>query len=1014
MRAPQLLLSLLVLLLLAAAGWFVLRDDAAGGPADEALTQAIARDEGVTPDAGTLPATPLAEPAEAGPGSEAGAERVELAEAPPAAAEEERRTRRLRGRVVDSLGAPLADARVFVARGRGFGSERIDLLPEDAPFTRVERATTDDRGEYVLDTAWRGELRLAARAKGYAPLRVTRHVEGGDEASVADLVLERGGLLSGHVVDAAGNGVEGVSFEALETSTTSGIRVDFASGSAQPLATSGPGGAFVVDELAVGPFELQLRHPEHPDLFVTGEVERSGEAQGDLRYVLEDGLRISGLARGVPAGEEAGYLVRARPAEDPGFDGPEGLAAYRMAPVGPGGDFLLRGLRAGDYLLHLVEADSDLQLFAQPQSTGVVAEAGASGVELDLRPPCSLTFRVLDAESGEPLSDFRCKAGRHWMQVLEAAEAELEPGMALYEDVPLDAGRTSVALRVEAEGYESLDLPDVELAPGERTDLGDLRLQRVPTISVLVVADATGEPIERARVRLEEVRPELGPGERRVSMSLDLDVDDHPEVPGFESRDQSSGRTDEEGRVELPSLPGKTCRLSVRARGFADYKGVAIELPTNGGLELEARLLEGGQVVVQVLDADGEPKSGARVEQRLLDEGGNTRVIGGPGGRRTNSKGIVEFDHLPAGTHRFELAEAGPGMVLEGGDQVILAGFGRDEPATGGVDVLVSEGSVSEITLHAAPEGTLRGRVTESGEPLSGATLSFEKDTGAPAGGPAGMAMGMPGFDSGPSARTDGRGEYEIEGLQVGDYDVTITHPSRAMPAEARIQVREGTGSEDFDLSIAILEGRVLDSQGEPAAGVRVTPKRYEEPGVRRTSVMRMVVADGGGGAMSFTMGEQEGEPARTDAEGRYQLRGVTPDVEIYVETAHDSFQEARSEPVTVGADQTRRGLDIEVFEAGSVELVVVDGAGDPMSFCLLDLEYRGASEEPVDPETTFVGEGGRAKVASLRPGRWSASGRTISMGMSPGGGSEDTREAPPVEFEVRPGETVEALVTFD
>ncbi len=1010
MRTSPLLLALSATVVVVAGAWYALQP-----PAEESAQVLALSQESPEAPGGPGGSTELA----AASAPEIGAREEATAETSASPVSEggvatgtAQAGRSIVGRVVDEFGNPVPDARVFVARSSGFTSAQIDRLPDDADgLVSVERSQTGEGGRFEIESKLRGELRFAVRAPSFAPLRVLRDVEGGDEAEIEDLVLVRGVTLSGYVVDQAGVGVSGVGLDPIVTERSGGLVMTFGAGPSRSLVTSGPDGGFLLNELTAGAFRLRLTHPDHPDLVVEGESSLPGETVSGLRYVLEDGFTIDGFVRDLQPGQSDALVVRAKP-EELDFDPIEGFGSPRIATLGAGGAFQLRGLTEGAHVLHVIESKGSAALFAKERSSARRADAGARGVELTVAESYGLTFRVLDAATGEPLTLFDVEAGASWLEALRNdegdAKTEHPDGRVTMEDVQVDPARPRTQVKITAIGYAPRLIEDIELAAGEVTELGDVRLERVPIVTVRVVDDSTGEPVANARVRLTERPAPMAAGERRIS----LEMGDSEEAGfAFGGSESTRGETDENGVAELPSLPGKLCRLSVDGRKFAEYTLAEVELPEGGELELEARLKRGGTVVVTVLDASGEPKAGARVRQRPTVGDGGPIVLGGSGARKSKSDGTVTFKNLPAGAHRFSLEEDSPGgMILEGGGQMMIGGASPGSMEQG-EEVQVAEGGEAELTLRAAPRGAVVGRVTERGQPLVGATLTFEA---ASSGEDEEMRRLMPMFGGGTAATTDGQGAFRQEELKVGEYTVRIAHPSRAMDAEFELSVGAGDQREVFELAVAMIEGRVLDSDGKPVVGIEVRPERVRESeGPQRAVAMSFVVQGDTGGAMTFSNAGAAKTTTVTDEDGRYLLRGVASNVELVVKTSSGDFQPGESSPVTVDGNQTRRDVDIAVYAAGSLTVLIRNRDGSAASFCMAELDFVGEAEEAPGPEREFVGESGQTTVRSLRPGTWQVGARTIDM-MGSQGGEAPTRRAEPVRIEVLPGETVEVLLELE
>ena len=194
------------------------------------------------------------------------------------------------------------------------------------------------------------------------------------------------------------------------------------------------------------------------------------------------------------------------------------------------------------------------------------------------------------------------------------------------------------------------------------------------------------------------------------------------------------------------------------------------------------------------------------------------------GGNVTDSEGMKEFKHLAAGSHSFKLGgSGGPGIVMISSSQSDGMAFDMSgSPAGGGEQekwehVEVADGETSELTLVAPAKSVLYGKIVESGKPLPGATVRLEEE------GSDGFGAGMFGFGDELSAKTNGKGEFRLEGVDVGKYTVIVTHTLRALPSEFDVSLLEGENDMGtVDLYVCIVEGRVVNQAGDPLEGVRI------------------------------------------------------------------------------------------------------------------------------------------------------------------------------------------------
>lgn len=223
----------------------------------------------------------------------------------------------------------------------------------------------------------------------------------------------------------------------------------------------------------------------------------------------------------------------------------------------------------------------------------------------------------------------------------------------------------------------------------------------------------------------------------------------------------------------------------------------------------------GHDVRVRVTDANGEPVLGAEVSAYWFDGVAwrDVTSTSGPGGR-------VVLRGCPPGFARV-------GAVAPGFAERVL-----DEPAPVPSDV--------ELVLVLSGAGTVRGRVLAGGEPHPDFELVFWSAD--------------PSTASSVSVRDSSDGSFEIPSAPFGE--VTLLAFSDAHPASAPVTVyvgRDAPAFAELELEPALVGGgRVLDERTrEPIEGARIQP--YVNHGAQLLTPW--------------------GPPARTDADGRFEMR---------------------------------------------------------------------------------------------------------------------------------------------
>lgn len=1008
----SLLSAVVVLSLLAATAWFLLRSpepaQVAAGPAAENGAAALVAE----PSAPSAPSS--AEPVE--PESE----RVALQAGPTGVAAVSAAARGTRGtgvtlvgQVLDGAGAPLKGARVLALSidNPAFVGPPLDALDGDEFFGRERlEARTDAEGRFEVSGAKPGNLRLAVRAPRWAPLdKDDLLVPSGERHELGVFTLSPSPLVSGRVVDSRGRGVAGVKIG--RTPPARGGIVIFGGpfSSGVPLTTTGDDGTFELDQLPAGDLRLEFRSEAHPDRSEQLAGLEAGERRAGLVVALEDGFEISGRVLGLPSSGVRELSVLAAPHREgdsgQGFELGSRESEARDAKLQADGTFTVRGLRENKQYGLTVRRREGLApaYFAPRLSSRVVARAGDKAVQLNYQPEASLSFTVVDARTRQPVEEYRLEGGLEFpIPVLEeGGRPNHHPeGKGRVGGLRPRADSNQAQLRIQATGFKPYSREGIVVAEGQDLDLGVIALEPAPLQRVTVLDQHTGRPISGARVTLrkyEEPQANEGVMIRAAGIAIGSNSGEHePEDFGFGSEGAVVARTDAEGVASLTSFEGERCELTVQHSEHAPYKSAPFVCAVGSPEEREVRLGEGGSVRVTLLQSDGKPVVGGKVEQRAAEpEAGGAADFFGGGNERavTDAQGQCVFTHLAPGAHRFR-PEAGSDGVFGGGNfRVAIAGMDDDSESSEWVETLVAERETAEITLVAPLRVALRGRITEGGEPLADATVALTpKREGAP------RMMGM--FGGGPEAKTDARGRYELSGVKAGEYEVTVTHPKRQMASEAEVEIGASDETLDLELDVAIIEGRITGPDGKPLAKVKVSAERYQPQGGRVRTAMRFAMSTDGGDGDVEILGGSDSVQVRTDDDGRYVLRGVQSGVKLVVKAESKGVQPASSEPLELAPNGIARNVDLVLAAAGRIEVSTFkDGA--PAGMVLLQAYPEDGELNGPDTKTSFVQQNGKGTLDGLKPGRWKVQARQV--GVDP---SQSQTPPPPQTVEVRANET--------
>lgn len=531
------------------------------------------------------------------------------------------RTGSAAGVVLDPDGNPAGGAEVTATRGTG------GLLGQGET---MESSTCDEKGAFVVWNLRAGNAHLVARKEGQAssePLAVSIELEKRVEGLV--LRLRRGGRLTGEVFDRLGARASGRT-----------IQVFGVTGGDQSQATVDEAGAFAIEILTPGSYQVMLEPSEEDEQRMMKSVEEGGEMnvseffasmkmtsaqirEGETTHVVIGApprapVRLFGRVTRAGRPVRGGFVVCI------GEGGPV-LAKMKMGNVGPTGDYELTLDEPGDVLLgYQDQADQDSS--GGPNFGVTVPEAAEFRFDLEL--PSGGIRGVVRGPDGRGLPEIGVSLrrggdlGASWLS--EGGGGESTDAEGRFEFLQLAAGTYAVAAPGTGPFSESEEARwgravagGLVVAKDEVLEGVELRLAAPCRISG-TVRDADGSPVASATVFARDER-----GHAVDSLSTCRTDDTGSFVysglaPGsytflarsaaLASRESApvAAREGETARVELAALPGTILVVS-----FEDREGHRLR-GSIGVRDDRGREMTGMQGIESV--------------ESLLNEGVDTRV----------------------------------------------------------------------------------------------------------------------------------------------------------------------------------------------------------------------------------------------------------------------------------------------------------------------------------------------------------------------------------------------------
>ena len=846
---------------------------------------------------------------------------------------------------------PLDGARIQVTTRGGrvpLGLESDDSMAkwtgamESGPSGRFALSFSED--EPVLEPGDR--LRVLLRAEGHVPLRVesqTMSIEPPHDLGVISMTA--GAAASGRVRSPSGKPVVGARVFVSQAETQGLLSVSYPSRGLE-LAPTDEEGRFECTELRPGPFEFLVQAKGFAPGAVGGEAELQRPLSG-LTLVLERGMTIAGNVVGAPEDALEGLLVRAAPTGE--SEVPQSLRRVTAAPVDSEGAFALDGLMPQvSYQLRLARSGA-FGTRSIRSSQSVEALAGDTNVELNWPVESSLRGRVvaMGPEGSVPVESYiiyRANGSPEGTefdaQSLKSSEGTtltVHPGGVFRFDAIQDRRRRTrtYSLRVRAPGYEDLIVRGVEVPHGEAKDLGDLTLSKGESFQVAVLDDKSGDPVESAQVYLA-AKKNTRWFQRWWGRSQ----------KAYDSDTVRYGKTDRAGLINLQRPPGTELLLGVQAPG---YIAAGPLNPKDTDKLATVRLVRGANVIAEVVGPTGQPVP--RAEVKLTLEGARVR------GEReltaqTDDSGRARFESIPAGQARVSVAP--PSMRPRRPKDWAETTVPVTVPASGEVVAVVT----------AIPMAAVTGLITVAGAPLGDARISFDVREGTELLRPQTRSLEL-------RAATTANGRFRLPAVPHGEYELAISHRSRAMVNRVPVVIGPGLPELVIALADTTFSGTVVSRPGDkPLAGVRVQVSGID--GNDRAYIGQRTYRETSDGDIDTDEDWLQPGRATTDSSGRFEFPGMASGLPVSIQVSGNLI---RGETVTVeplALGESRTGVVIKARTAGAIRVTLdrSQGSRRDRSRPYAKIVRLDASGNPSGRPRTQNGRRS-SYFGSLRPGRY-------------------------------------------